>query len=153
MEVDSEAIEQFVYFDIVATVLGKFEVDLPRQSWLRGKLPLFNQLVVATVLGHGGGGHSSELQTKSQIRCSGVGGGGGEGGLRGGGCGYVVVVIGLLAKVSLRYVVFSVIQLLVVSLASNKSRHGSQKCCRVVSSFAAEVCRLCCRVVISLKLS
>ena len=47
--VDSEAIEQFVYFDIVATVLGKFEVDLPRQSWLRGKLPLFNQLVVATL--------------------------------------------------------------------------------------------------------
>ena len=45
----------------------------------------------------------------------------------GGGCGYVVVVIGLSAKVSLRYVVFSVIQLLVVSLASNKSRHGSQK--------------------------
>ena len=44
-------IEQFVYFDIVATVLGKFEVDLPRQSWLRGKLPLFNQLVVATVWG------------------------------------------------------------------------------------------------------
>ena len=44
--VDSEAIEQFVYFDIVATVLGKFEVDLPRQSWLQGKLPLFNQLVV-----------------------------------------------------------------------------------------------------------
>ena len=53
--VDSEAIEQFVYFDIVATVLGKFEVDLPRQSWLRGKLSLFNQLVVATVWGHGMG--------------------------------------------------------------------------------------------------
>ena len=53
--VDSEAIEQFVYFDIVATVLGKFEVDLPRQSWMRGKLPLFNQLVVATVWGHGVG--------------------------------------------------------------------------------------------------
>ena len=56
-------IEQFVYFDIVDTVLGKFEVDLPRQSWLRGKLPLFNQLVVATVWGSrvcvcvcGGGG-------------------------------------------------------------------------------------------------
>ena len=32
-------------------MLGKFEVDLPRQSWLRGKLPLFNQLVVATVYG------------------------------------------------------------------------------------------------------
>ena len=42
--------------------------------------------------------------------------GGGGGGV--GGCGYVVVVIGLLAKVSLRYVVFSV---------SYKSRHGSQK--------------------------
>ena len=92
MEVDSEAIEQFVYFDIVATVLGKFEVDLPRQSWLRGKLPLFNQLVVATVLGHGGGGHSSELQTKSQIRCSGVGGGGGGRG----GCGVEAVVMLLL---------------------------------------------------------
>ena len=52
--VDSQAIEQFVYFDIVATVLGKFEVDLPRQSWLRGKLPLFNQLVVATVWGSWG---------------------------------------------------------------------------------------------------
>ena len=39
-----------------------------------GKLPLFNQLVVATVWGHGGGGQSSELQTKSQIRCSGGGG-------------------------------------------------------------------------------
>ena len=34
---------------------------------------------------------------------------GGRGG--GGGCGYVVVVIELFAKVSLRYVVFSVIQL------------------------------------------
>ena len=56
---------------------------------------------------------------------SAVPGGGGGGGL--GGCGYVVVVIGLLAKVSLRYVVFSVIQLQVVSLASNKSRHRSQK--------------------------
>ena len=52
---DSEAIEQFICFDIVATVLGKFEEDLPRQSWLRGKLPLFNQLVVATVWGLGGG--------------------------------------------------------------------------------------------------
>ena len=41
-----------------------------------GKLPLFNQLVVATVWDHGGGGQSSELQTKSQIRCSGGGGGG-----------------------------------------------------------------------------
>ena len=30
---------------------------------------------------------------------------------------------------------------------------SGQKCCRVVSSFAAEVRRLCCRVVISLKLS
>ena len=38
-----------------------------------GKLPLFNQLVVATVWDHGGGGQSSELQTKSQIRCSGGG--------------------------------------------------------------------------------
>ena len=37
------------------------------------------------------------------------------GGGRGGGCGYVVFVIGLLSKVSLRYVVFSVIQLLVES--------------------------------------
>ena len=45
-----------------------------------GKLPLFNQLVVATVWDHGGGGQSSELQTKSQIRCSGGGGGGGGGG-------------------------------------------------------------------------
>ena len=43
-----------------------------------GKLPLFNQLVVATVWDHGGGGQSSELQTKSQIRCSGGGGGGAE---------------------------------------------------------------------------
>ena len=102
---DSEAIEQFVYFDIVATVLGKFEVDLPRQSRLRGKLPLFNQLVVASVGPWGWGPYSSELQTKSQIRCSRRTGGGG------GGCGYVVVVIGLFAKVSLRYVVFSVIQL------------------------------------------
>ena len=91
---DSQAIEQFVYFDIVATVL--------RQSWLRGKLPLFNQLVVATVWGSRGWGHSSELQTKSQV--SAVLGGGG-------GCGYVVVVIGPLAKVSFKYVVFSVIQL------------------------------------------
>ena len=56
---DSQAIEQFVYFDIVATVL--------RQSWLRGKLPLFNQLNVATVWGSRGWGHSSELQTKSQV--------------------------------------------------------------------------------------
>ena len=47
--VDSQAIEQFVYFAIVATVLGKFEVDVPRQSRLRGKLPLFNQLVVVTM--------------------------------------------------------------------------------------------------------
>ena len=38
-----------------------------------GKLPLFYQLVVATVWDHGGGGQSSELQTKSQIRCSGGG--------------------------------------------------------------------------------
>ena len=75
---DSEAIEQFVYFDIVATVLGKFEVDLPRQSWLRGKLPLFNQLVVASVGPWGWGPYSSELQTKSQIRCSRRAGGGGE---------------------------------------------------------------------------
>ena len=51
-----EAIEQFVYFDIVATVLGEFEVDLPRQSWLRGKLPLFIQLVLATVTGPWGWG-------------------------------------------------------------------------------------------------
>ena len=40
----------------VATVLGKFEVDLQRQSWLRGKLPLFNQLIVATVWGSRGWG-------------------------------------------------------------------------------------------------
>ena len=44
-----------------------------------GKLPLFNQLVVATVWDHGGGGQSSELQKKSQIRCSGGGGGWGGG--------------------------------------------------------------------------
>ena len=78
------------------------------------------------------------------------------GGERGGGCGYVVVVIGLLAKVSLRYVVFFVIQLLVKSLwhRTKVARPiGLKKCCRVVSSFAAEVRRLCCRVVISLKLS
>ena len=54
----------------------------------------------------GGGGHSSKLQTKSQV--SAVPGGGGGGG----GCVYVVVVvIGPLARVSFRYVVFSVIQL------------------------------------------
>ena len=52
---DSHAIKQFVYFDIVATVLEKFEVDLPRQSWLRGKLSLFNQLVVTIVWGSRGG--------------------------------------------------------------------------------------------------
>ena len=74
--------------------------------------------------------------------------------MRDGGCGYVVVVIGLLAKVSLRHVVFSVIQLLVKSLwHRTKVAMGLKKCCRVVSSFAAEVRRLCCRVVISLKLS
>ena len=92
----------------------------------------------------GGGGNSSELQTKSQVSAV-LGGGGGSGG-----CGYVVVVIGLLAKVSLRYVVFSVIQLLVKSLwHRTKVAMGLKKCCRVVSSFAAEGCR----VVISLKLS
>ena len=54
---------------------------------------------------------------------------------------------------SLRYVVFSVIQLLVKSLWHRiKVAMGLKKCCRVVSSFAAEVRRLCCQVVISLKL-
>ena len=49
---------------------------------------------------------------------------------------------------------FSVIQLLVKSLWHRiKVAMGLKKCCRVVSSFAAEACRLCCRVVISLKLS
>ena len=137
-------------FDIVVTVLGKFEVDLPRQSWLWRKLPLFNQLVVATVWGSRGGkgwGHSSELQTKSQVSAVpgwgvgggvGVGGGWGWGG-GGGGCGYVVVVIGPLAKVSLMYVVSSVIQLQVKSLWHRiKVAMRLKKCCRVVPSFAAE---------------
>ena len=71
---DSEAIEQFVYFDIVATVLGKFEVDLPRQSWLRGKLPLFNQLVVAIVWGHGGWGHKA-VNCRRKVKSAVPGGG------------------------------------------------------------------------------
>ena len=62
------------------------------------------------------------VNCRRKVKSAVPGGGGG----RGGGCGYVVVVIGLLAKVSLRYVVFSVIQL-PVSLASNKTRHWSQK--------------------------
>ena len=65
--VDSLAIEQFVYFDLVATLLGEFEVDLPRQSLLRGKFQLVNQLVVATVWGSRGWGRISELQTKFQV--------------------------------------------------------------------------------------
>ena len=52
-----------------------------------GKMPLFNQLVVATVWGHGGG--------VIAVMFRGGGGGGG------GGCGYdVVAIIDLLAKVS-----------------------------------------------------
>ena len=43
--VDSEAIEQFVYFDIVATVLEKFEVGLPRQLWLRGNCHCLTSLL------------------------------------------------------------------------------------------------------------
>ena len=57
--------------------------------------------------------HSIELQTKSQVSAVPGGGGGGAGGDGGGG---YVVVIGPLAKVSLRHAVFSVIQLLVKSL-------------------------------------
>ena len=72
--VDSEAIEQFVYFDIVATVLGKFEVDLQRQSWQRGKLPLFNQLVVATVWGHGVGAIAVNCRRKVKSAVPGGGG-------------------------------------------------------------------------------
>ena len=77
-----------------------------------------------------GEGNSSELQTKSQVSAAPWGRGG-----RDGGCGYVVVVIGLLAKVSLRHVVFSVIQPLVKSLwHRTKVAMGLKKCCRVVSS-------------------
>ena len=61
--VDRQAIEQFVYLDIVATVLGIIEVDQPRQSWLRRKLPLFNQPGEATVWGSRGWGHRSELKS------------------------------------------------------------------------------------------
>ena len=62
---DSQAIEQLVYFDIIATVLGKFEgLDLPKQSWLRGKLPLFNQLIVPTAWGTRGLGW---VIAKSQV--------------------------------------------------------------------------------------
>ena len=90
------------------------------------------------------GGGVIAVYCRRKVKCPLFWGGGS------GGCGYVVVVIGLLAKVSLRYVVFSVIQLLVKSLwHRTKVAMGLKKCCRVVSSFAAEGCR----VVISLKLS
>ena len=56
------------------------------------------------------------MNCRRKVKSAVPGGGGGGGGGGDGGCGYVVVVIGLLAKVSLRYVVFSVIQLLVKSL-------------------------------------
>ena len=89
------------------------------------------------------------MNCRRKVKSTVPGGGGGNGG-----CGYVVAVIGLLAKVSLRYVVFSVIQLLVKSLWHRiKFAMGLKKCCRVVSSFAAAVRRLCFLVVVSLKLS
>ena len=172
--VDSQAIEQFVYLGIVATVLGKFEVDLPRQSWLRGKLPLFNQLVVATVWGHGGGGHSSDvpgggveavvmmllllltswpkyMTASADEKSNPLFRGGGGGGWRLWIC---CCCCYWPFGQSISRVVFSVIQLLVKSLWYRiKVAMGLKKCCRVVSSFTAVVCRLCCRVVISLKLS
>ena len=120
----------FTLIDIVATVLGKFEVDLPQQSWLWGKLPLFNQLVVATV--SRGGVIAVNCRRKVKYPLLGEGGGGG--------CGYVVVVIGPLAKVSLGVLFLRNTTTSKVSLASNKSHHGSQKVlpsCLIVRSWGS----------------
>ena len=87
-------------------MLGKFEdFDLSRQTLLREKLPLFNQRV-GVIAGN------CRQKVKSSL-------------FPGWGCGFIVVVFNPLAKVSLMYVDFSVIQLLVKSLASNKSHQLS----------------------------